>query len=218
MKEKALVASSGAETVFIVDDDASICESVSNLLEAVGIRAEYFPSAEAFREFWNPSSCGCLLLDARLPGVSGVGFQEELQTDGIGIPIIFMTAHGDVPMVRKVLKAGAIEFLVKPFQKEELLHAVEQAFVFDRRQRAEESKRAAILGRVNSLSDREREVMTMVTAGLLNKQIAGELNLSEVTVKLHRRHVMEKMEADSLAELVKMCERVKIPSWTERHP
>lgn len=214
MNEKAQIAKDQAEAVFIVDDDAAICESVSNLLEAVGIRAEHFSSAEAFRDFWRPSRRGCLLLDARLPGVSGVEFQEELQAEGIGIPIIFMTAHGDVPMVRKVLKAGAIEFLVKPFQKEELLHAVEQAFAFDRTRRTEESERAAILARVDSLSDREREVMTMVTAGLLNKQIAGELNLSEITVKLHRRHVMEKMRADSLADLVKMCERVRIPSWT----
>lgn len=210
MSEKARIARNEAEMVFIVDDDAAICESVSNLLEAVGIRAEHFPSAEDFRGSWNSERRGCLLLDARLPGVSGVEFQEEMQAEGIGIPIIFMTAHGDVPMVRKVLKAGAIEFLVKPFQKEELLHAVEQAFAFDRTRRAEQSERTAILARVSSLSDREREVMAMVTAGLLNKQIAGELNLSEITVKLHRRHVMEKMRADSLADLVKMCERVKI--------
>lgn len=210
MIETAQMAKEEAETVFIVDDDAAICESVSNLLEAVGISAEYFLSAEAFRDSWNRLRRGCLLLDARLPGVSGVEFQEDLQSEGIGLPIIFMTAHGDVQMVRKVLKAGAIEFLVKPFQKEELLHAVEQAFAFDRARHAEESERASILARVDSLSDREREVMAMVTAGLLNKQIAGELNLSEITVKLHRRHVMEKMQADSLADLVKMCERVKI--------
>jgi FixJ family two-component response regulator len=133
---------------------------------------------------------------------------------GIGLPIIFMTAHGDVPMVRKVMKAGAIEFLTKPFQKQELLHAVKQAFEQDRARRSEHSIVSAINMRIKSLSDREREVMAMVTAGLLNKQIAAELNLSEITVKVHRRGVMDGMQAGSLAELVKMCERAKFPSWT----
>jgi FixJ family two-component response regulator len=155
---------------------------------------------------------GCLLLDARLPGISGVELQERLRQSGIQIPIIFMTAHGDIPMVRKVMKSGAIEFLTKPFQKEELLNAVEQAFAVDRLRREEEEILKVIRARVDSLTAREREVMAMVTAGLLNKQIAGELNLSEITVKLHRRHMMEKMQAGSLAELVKLCERVKEPS------
>lgn len=202
------------ETVFIVDDDASICEGLCNLLEAVGIRAEHYPSAEAFRERWSGELAGCLLLDARLPGMSGVEFQEQMQAAGIALPVIFMTAHGDVPMVRKVMKAGAVEFLTKPFQKEELLHAVEQAFASDRARRQEAAILNSIRARIASLTEREREVMAMVTAGLLNKQIAGELKLSEITVKLHRRHVMEKMKAGSLAELVKMCERVKAPSWT----
>ncbi len=201
------------ETVFIVDDDASICEGLCNLLEAVGIGAECFPSAEAFRVRWSDALAGCLLLDARLPGMSGVEFQEQMKAAGIEIPVIFMTAHGDVPMVRKVMKAGAVEFLTKPFQKEELLHAVEQAFASDRARREEEAILSAIRARIASLTEREREVMAMVTAGLLNKQIAAELSLSEITVKLHRRHVMEKMRAGSLAELVKMCERVKSPSW-----
>jgi len=199
--------------VFIVDDDASIGEGLCNLLEAVGIRAEYFSSAEEFRDRWTYAKPGCLLLDARLPGMSGVEFQEEMQRAGIQIPVIFMTAHGDIPMVRKVMKAGAVEFLTKPFQKEDLLHAVEQALTSDREHRREESALRAIRLRIDSLTDREREVMAMVTAGLLNKQIAAELTLSEITVKLHRRHVMEKMQAGSLAELVKMCERVKEPSW-----
>jgi FixJ family two-component response regulator len=157
---------------------------------------------------------GCLLLDARLPGISGVEFQERLRKSGIKIPVIFMTAHGDVPMVRKVMKAGAVEFLTKPFQKEELLNAVEQAFASDRTRRKEEAILDSIRARIESLTARERKVMAMVTAGLLNKQIAGELNLSEITVKLHRRQVMEKMRAGSLAELVKMCERIKEPSWS----
>ena len=201
------------QTVFIVDDDASIREGLGNLLESVGISAEHFESAEAFRERWDRSRGGCLLLDARLPGMSGVEFQEELNSSGIGIPVIFMTAHGDMPMVRKVLKAGAVEFLIKPFQKEELLQAVDHAFAYDRERRVERAIQDSIQARANLLSEREREVLSMVTAGLLNKQIAAELNLSEVTVKLHRRHVMEKMQAESLAELVKMCERIKFTSW-----
>jgi FixJ family two-component response regulator len=208
MIEKARIAAPAPETVFIVDDDASICEGLSNLLEAVGIAAEHYPSAEAFHARWDPARGGCLLLDARLPGMSGVEFQEQMRSAGIDLPVIFMTAHGDMPMVRKVMKAGAVEFLIKPFQKEELLHAVEQAFVFNRAQRQEAEILGSIRARMDSLSDREREVMAMVTAGFLNKQIAGELNLSEITVKLHRRHVMEKMHADSLADLVKMCERL----------
>ncbi|WP_348264803.1 response regulator [Telmatobacter sp. DSM 110680] len=202
------------ETVFIVDDDASICEGLSNLLDSVGIRTEQFSSAEAFWESWNDSRVGCMLLDARLPGASGVELQEHLNSLSIGLPIIFMTAHGDIPMVRKVMKAGAIEFLTKPFQKEELLHAVRQAFEQDRSRRREESIISAIKSRINSLTDREKEVMSMVTAGLLNKQIAAELNLSEITVKIHRRRVMDGMQAGSVAELVKMCERVKFPSRT----
>ena len=202
------------QTVFIVDDDSSICEGLSNLLESVGVKAEHYPSAEAFRAQWAPSRAGCLLLDARLPGISGVEYQEEMRIDGIPIPVIFMTAHGDMPMVRKVMKAGAVEFLIKPFQKEELLHAVEQAFEFDRARRKEDIILRTIRARIDSLTDREREVMELVTAGLLNKQIAAQLNLSEITVKLHRRHVMEGMQVDSLAELVKLCERVKAPRWT----
>ena len=201
------------ETVFIVDDDASIGEGLKNLLESIGIAAEHFESAEAFRENWDRSRGGCLLLDARLPGISGMDLQEELNAAGVRIPIIFMTAHGDVPMVRKVMKAGAIEFLTKPFQKEDLLHAVRHAFVSDRERRLSEAVEQSIQARVNLLSDREHEVLAMVTAGLLNKQIAARLNLSEITVKLHRRHVMDKMQAESLADLVKMCERVRLTSW-----
>lgn len=203
------------ETVFIVDDDASICEGLSNLLDSVGISSEHYPSAEAFRERWNNSCVGCLLLDARLPGISGVEFQEQLKEMGVGLPIIFMTAHGDIPMVRKVMKAGAIEFLTKPFQKQELLHAVNQAFEQDRVRREEDALLSTIQARIDSLTDREREVMSMVTAGLLNKQIASKLHLSEITVKIHRRRVMEGMRAGSLAELVKLCERARFPSSTD---
>jgi FixJ family two-component response regulator len=203
-------------TVYIVDDDASICEGLSNLLESVGIRAQCFGSSEEFRDKLKGVGPGCLLLDARLPGVSGVEFQEDLRKLGVQLPIIFMTAHGDVPMVRKVMKAGAIEFLTKPFQKEELLHALEVAFAQDRERREGQAIVDAIKARIASLTDREREVMSMVTAGLLNKQIAAELDLSEITVKIHRRRVMDGMQAGSLAELVKMCERAAYPSWTAK--
>jgi FixJ family two-component response regulator len=202
------------ETVFIVDDDASIREGLSNLLESVGISAEHYSSAEAFREHWSEARTGCLLLDARLPGISGVEFQEQMHEAGLAIPVIFMTAHGDMPMVRKVMKAGAVEFLIKPFRKEELLHAIGQALAHDRDRRKQESIVNSIRARAATLSPREHEVMAMVTGGLLNKQIAAELNLSEITVKLHRRRVMEKMKAGSLADLVKLCERAKLPSRT----
>lgn len=199
------------QVVFIVDDDPAIREGVTNLLESVGIAAQSYASAEEFKQTWSRENEGCLLLDARLPGISGVEFQEQMRSGGIGLPIIFMTAHGDIPMVRKVMKAGAVEFLTKPFQKEELLHAIDQSFAYDRARRGEEEAVGSVRARMASLSDREREVMGMVTGGMLNKQIAADLNLSEITVKLHRRQVMEKMRASSLAELVKMCERVKAP-------
>ena len=212
MTEKTETAIRTSEAVFIVDDDASICEGLSNLLESVGIRSETYSSAEAILENWSESNAGCMLLDARLPGMSGVEFQGQMQKLGIAMPVIFMTAHGDIPMVRKVMKAGAVEFLTKPFQKEELLHAIDHAFAFDRERRRDEEILNSIKARLNSLSGRQREVMERVTAGLLNKQIAAELNLSEITVKLYRRQMMDKMRAGSLAELVKLCERVKASS------
>ena len=218
MRDRPIESLDKKETVFIVDDDESIRDGLCNFLEAVGIDARSYATAEGFSAQWTDAMPGCLLLDARLPGISGVEFQEQLRKSGSKIPVIFMTAHGDIPMVRKVMKAGAAEFLTKPFQKEELLHAVEQAFASDRARRKEEVILDSIRARIALLTPREREVMAMVTAGRLNKQIAGELNLSEITVKLHRRQVMEKMQADSLAELVKMYERVKAASWPARAP
>jgi FixJ family two-component response regulator len=205
-------AGSGSETastVFIVDDDDAICDGLCNLLESVGITAERFGSAEAFITRSQEDRPGCLLLDARLPGMTGVEFQERLIQSGIRIPIIFMTAHGDVPLVRKVMKAGAVEFLTKPFEKEELLAAIRQAFEMDSAQRRERLELSVIQSRLDLLTPREREVMSLVTSGLLNKQIAAELELSEITVKLHRRHVLDKMQAESLANLVKMAERIR---------
>ena len=212
MSETANAEARATQKVFIVDDDPSICEGLANLLESVGIPTQSYPSAEAFRGNWDRGSLGCLLLDARLPGMSGVQFQEQMRATGIDLPIIFMTAHGDIPMVRKVMKAGAVEFLTKPFQKEELFHAVNEAFALHRAKREQEDGLRSIRTRIDSLSPREREVMALVTAGMLNKQIAAELNLSEIMVKTHRRHVMEKMQVDSLAELVRMCEKVQEPA------
>jgi FixJ family two-component response regulator len=197
------------QTVFIVDDDPAICDGLSNLLEALGIRARTYPSAEAFRAQWRPELAGCLLLDACLPGMGGVEFQEQLRQAGIELPIVFMTAHGDMPMVRKVMRAGAIEFLIKPFGKEELLQGIQEAFSLDRARREETRRLSEMRACLDSLSPREREVMAMVTAGLLNKQIAAELTISEIMVKTHRRNMMDKMRAGSVAELVKMCERIK---------
>jgi FixJ family two-component response regulator len=196
-------------TVFIVDDDDAICEGLLNLFEAVGMKAERFGSAEEFIARWQKDSPGCLMLDARLPGMTGVEFQERLIRSDIRIPIVFMTAHGDVPMVRKVLKAGAVEFLTKPFEKEQMLTAIRHAFEMDNFRRKERRELDAIQSRLDLLTPREREVMNYVTSGLLNKQIAAELKLSEITVKLHRRHVLEKMKAESLADLVKMTQRIQ---------
>lgn len=196
--------------VFIVDDDAAICDGVCNLLESVNVRAERFGSAEEFMARWNPEIPGCLVLDARLPGMTGIAFQQHLIEAGIEIPIIFMTAHGDVPMVRKAMKAGAVEFLTKPFDKQELLTAVGQAFERDQGRRREQREIGTIRSRLSTLTPRELEVMEFVTTGALNKQIAAELGISEVTVKVYRRQVFEKMEADSLAELVKMSETLRV--------
>jgi len=212
MTEKPIAAMDARETVFIVDDDEAIREGLFNLLEAMGINAKCYATAEEFSAAWSDAMAGCLLLDVRLPGIGGVELQERLRKSGTKVPIIFMTAHGDIPMVRKVMKAGAVEFLTKPFQKEELLHAIDHAFAFDRERRQDEEILNSIKARMDTLTGREREVMERVTAGLLNKQIAAELNLSEITVKLYRRQVMDKMRAGSLAELVKLCERVKAPS------
>lgn len=196
-------------TVFIVDDDPSICEGISNLLESEGMGARHFGSAQEFLQFWSEDMPGCLLLDVRLPGITGVEFQEKLNGLGVSIPIIFMTAHADVPMVRKVMKAGAVEFLTKPFQRDELLTAIHQAFEKDRLRREEQRELQSVRQRYELLSQRERDVMEMATAGLLNKEIANRLELSEITVKVHRRHVMEKMGANTFAELVRLADTIK---------
>jgi FixJ family two-component response regulator len=212
MKNEATVS---AMTVFIVDDDTSICESMMNLLEAEGIAATSFVSIEEFLKVWKPSMPGCLLLDVRLPGMTGIELQEKLRHDGVPIPIIFMTAHGDIPMVRRVMKAGAMEFLTKPFQREDLLTAVHQAFGQDDEYRRRSAKQAATRFCYDTLTAREREVMALVSSGLQNRDIAGKLNLSLITVKVHRRRVMEKMRAGSLADLIRTAEVLNPPDYTK---
>lgn len=200
------VKSESIETVFIVDDDAAIRAGLSDLLESAGLKTQQYSSAEEFLEVLNQEMAGCLVLDVRLPGMSGMELQGKLAETGVALPVIIMTAHGDMPMVRKALKAGAVEFLIKPFQDSELLGAVEQAFGLDRTRRHDEGLMHSIQGRADTLSERERQVMDMVTAGLTNREIAEKIFLSVVTVKLHRSQVMRKMQAESLADLVKMAE------------
>jgi FixJ family two-component response regulator len=195
--------------IFIVDDDASVREGVSNLLESVGFRAQVFPSTEEFQSAARPEVPSCLLLDVRLPGVSGLEFQEMLARDGISIPIIFITAHGDVPMTSRAMKGGAIDFLMKPFQKEELLEAIHRGLERDRRRREEQAELSLLQARFDELTAREGEVLELVGAGLTNKEAAAKLGISEVTIKMHRGQVMRKMKAASLAELVRMLDRIK---------
>jgi FixJ family two-component response regulator len=204
------VSATSCETVFIVDDDEAICAGICDLLESANLKTRQFSSAEEFLENWNPGMSGCLLLDVRLPGVSGMELHAKMRESCVFLPVIIMTAHGDMPMVRKALKAGAVEFLIKPFQDEELLQAVEQAFALDRTQRQVDTLVSSIQARAEMLTERERQVMELVTAGLTNKEIADKLFLSVVTIKLHRGQVMRKMRAESLADLVKMSAKIQL--------
>jgi FixJ family two-component response regulator len=196
--------------VYIVDDDSSVCDAISNLLESVGLRAQTFGSTEEFMTASRTEAPSCLVLDVMLPGMRGLEFQEMLKKSGISIPIIFITAHGDIPMTSKAMKAGAIEFLAKPFPKEDLLAAIHRGLRLDDTQRAQHAELILLQTRFEQLSPREREVMELVVTGIINKQIAGQLGISEVTVKIHRRQVMEKMHAESLADLVRMSDKLKI--------
>jgi FixJ family two-component response regulator len=196
--------------VYVVDDDVHLREALRNLFESVGIRVELFGStAELLARPAKVSAESCLVLDIRLPGVSGLDFQNQLAKLGNNIPIIFMTGHGDVPMSVRAMKAGAIDFLTKPFRDQDMLDAVSNALALDRSRRANEGELSALMARYESLTSREREVIALVTSGLMNKQIAGKLGVSEITVKIHRGHLMEKMGVRTLAELVKAYEALR---------
>ena len=204
------MASTDIPTVFVIDDDADIRASIKGLLKSAGLRSESFETAEQFLQRKPPDSVSCLVLDVSLPGINGLDFQQQLRNAGVHIPIIFVTGHGDIPMTVKAMKSGAVEFLSKPLKRQALLDAIQQALARDSVLRQEQAEIAHLQEHYDMLTRRERQVMGLVVSGLLNKQIASELGIALITVEVHRAQVMRKMQAGSLAELVRMAGKLRL--------
>ena len=209
-KSSHVPASATEPIVFVVEDDASVRRALSNLFESVGLKVEVFGSASEMLQSKLPDVASCLVLDIRLPGLSGLDFQTELAKANIHIPIIFMTGHGDIPMTVRAMKGGAVDFLTKPFRDQEMLDAVVMAIERDRKRRQADTIVANLQGQFKTLTPREREILALVSSGLMNKQVAAELGLAEITVKIHRGHIMKKMGAKSVADLVIKAEALGI--------
>lgn len=202
--------------VFVVDDDLSVREALSSLIRSVGLRVETFASAQDFLRHQRPDATACLVLDVRMPGLSGLDLQRELAHAGERIPIIFITGHGDIPMSVRAMKAGAVEFLPKPFRDEDLLDAIREALERDQVARQQRAELAEIQDKYDTLTSREREVIVLIVKGMLNKQVAAELGITEITIKVHRRRILQKMRAKSLPALVRMVEKLRLTDLADK--